>query len=420
MNAPLGISPLGRLHGFILPSVLLAVFVAQAAFAQPFDIGQTSRNYVDPARGNRSVPAEIFYPADTPGVDVPVAGSPGTAFPVITFGHGFLIPWDDYDYIWNGLVPEGYIVVMAKTEGGLLPNHLNFGLDLAFLVEALRGEGEDSGSIFHERVAETAAVMGHSMGGGASFLGAESCSTLTAITNLAAAETNPSAISAAGNIDVPAFIFAGSKDCVTPPANHQLPMYNALASACKTYINITGASHCQFAEYNFTCSLGEIGCSSPDITRGEQHALVLLHLIPWLDFNLKQDISAWNEFQDLLDAGSGITWLQDCVLTQVEGQKSEPLGIFREVELLGVRPNPFNPSTVVSFRLRSGKDVKLDVFDLSGRRVCSLYQGFTDAGLHELRWDGRDQGGKEVSSGIYLLRLSAEDETASCKVVVAR
>jgi hypothetical protein len=197
-------------------------------------------------------------------------------------------------------------------------------------------------------------------------------------------------------------------------------MYNALASACKTYINITGASHCQFAEYNLTCGLGEIGCSPPDITGGEQHTLVLLYLIPWLDLNLKQDISAWEEFQDLLDSGSGISWLEDCVLTQVGQKEFEPQPGNSTLGPVGAWPNPFNPSTVVSFRLVAGTEVRLEVFDLSGRRVCSLYDGVLGSGLHEVRWNGCDHSGGEVSSGIYIVRLSAADESASSKVVLAR
>ena len=52
-------------------------------------------------------------------------------------------------------------------------------------------------------------------------------------------------------------MFCGTNDCVTPPADHQIPMYDALAGGWRTRVTITGASHCQFNSYSFLCALGE-------------------------------------------------------------------------------------------------------------------------------------------------------------------
>jgi hypothetical protein len=155
--------------------------------------------------------------------------------------------------------------------------------------------------------------MGHSMGGGASFLAGQNFSDVSAMITFAAAETNPSAIQAAASIQVPTLVFSGSNDCVTPPPNHQVPMYNNLASDCKTFISITGGGHCYFADYNFNCASGEATCSpSPTITRDQQHGIILNHLTPYLEFMLKGNQQSWITFSNLLNNPTGITSLQTC------------------------------------------------------------------------------------------------------------
>ena len=118
----------------IFTLALTGLFLVQETFAQ-FPVGHRTITFVDPARNNRQVPAEIYYPAVAAGNNTTLASG---AFPVIVFGHGFLMPYSSYAYFRNAMVPDGYFVVFPTTEGTLVPNHLNFGLDLAFLVIAGR------------------------------------------------------------------------------------------------------------------------------------------------------------------------------------------------------------------------------------------------------------------------------------------
>ena len=111
--------------------------------AQAFQIGTTVITYSDPARSNRSIQTEIYYPAATAGSNVAV--SAGT-FPIIVFGHGFMMAWSAYQNIWEDLVPQGYIVIFPTTEGSISPNHANFGADLAFLVTKLQSESANNAS----------------------------------------------------------------------------------------------------------------------------------------------------------------------------------------------------------------------------------------------------------------------------------
>lgn len=74
---------------------------------------------------------------------------------------------------------------------------------------------------------------------------------------------------------------------------------------------------------------------------------------------------------------------------------------------LAACPNPFNPQTVVSYVLGTAADIELVVYDLAGRRVKALTEGWREAGTHTVTWDGRSDAGHRQSSGIYCLRLRA-------------
>lgn len=75
---------------------------------------------------------------------------------------------------------------------------------------------------------------------------------------------------------------------------------------------------------------------------------------------------------------------------------------------LAVAPNPFNPRTTVSFRLDADRMVNLDIFDLRGRRVATLWEGVKAAGDHTVIWEGRDHTGRTQPSGTYLVNLRGD------------
>ncbi len=83
-------------------------------------------------------------------------------------------------------------------------------------------------------------------------------------------------------------------------------------------------------------------------------------------------------------------------------------------------PNPFNPSTVIAFELARNGEITLRVFDVLGRRVRTLAKGRMTAGRHTMVWDGRDDAGRPVSSGVYVYRLQSERMLQSRKMLLLR
>jgi len=79
----------------------------------------------------------------------------------------------------------------------------------------------------------------------------------------------------------------------------------------------------------------------------------------------------------------------------------------RVTRLLSNVPNPFNPLTRIRFQLATAGPVRITVYDVTGRRIRTLFQGDLGSGLHELNWQGRDDRGRTVPSGAYYVRLDA-------------
>ena len=86
---------------------------------------------------------------------------------------------------------------------------------------------------------------------------------------------------------------------------------------------------------------------------------------------------------------------------------SDNVQLPKEFALNGNYPNPFNPTTTISFALPEASNVTLEVFDLMGRRVATLISGEVAAGMHEKIWDAHSDAGAMVASGVYLYRLRA-------------
>ncbi len=95
-------------------------------------------------------------------------------------------------------------------------------------------------------------------------------------------------------------------------------------------------------------------------------------------------------------------------------------GIPARFAIRGNSPNPFNPSTTISFTLPSSSRAELAVYSITGQRVRTLLSGPMTAGTHSAMWDGRDDSGKAVSSGVYLVRLRAGKTVSSHKMLLMK
>jgi hypothetical protein len=83
-------------------------------------------------------------------------------------------------------------------------------------------------------------------------------------------------------------------------------------------------------------------------------------------------------------------------------------------------PNPFNPVTTIEFNMPRRDHVTVEVFDLLGRRVLTLINGVLPAGTHRVEWNGLDEEGRSVASGVYLYRLRATEWVETKKMLLLK
>jgi dienelactone hydrolase len=319
-----------------------------------FEVGHVSANYIDPARSDRSIVCEVYYPSAAAGDAVPVAE--GT-FPFIAFGHGFVMDYTAYQNITDVLVQEGYILIYVETEGGFAPAHADFGLDLAYVADHFFEENATAGSLFQSHLIDRCAIMGHSMGGGATWLAANTSESVDCIAGLAPAETNPSAIAAASNVTVPAIVLSGSSDAVTAPADNHTPIFESTASACKYFVNIIEGSHCGYANSGSLCDFGELFFAG--LSREEQQQITHELLLAWFDVYLR-DNAASNEVLQLYDEMQGNTETTiECVVSVAQ---SDAQGML-------VFPNPCTESLFLESD--ASGSMTYSVMDLTGKVVAS-------------------------------------------------
>jgi hypothetical protein len=108
-------------------------------------------------------------------------------------------------------------------------------------------------------------------------------------------------------------------------------------------------------------------------------------------------------------------WLNSGEPFEEVGEASSAAEIPTQFALDAAHPNPFNPATAISYQLAANSHVRLQVYDMAGRLVTTLVEGWRSAGYHEVIFDGAG-----LASGIYLYRLQAGDFTAAGKMLLIK
>jgi len=115
------------------------------------------------------------------------------------------------------------------------------------------------------------------------------------------------------------------------------------------------------------------------------------------------------------DASDHAPRVGDFVLNAVT---ATPPALARGLRLLPNVPNPFNPRTTLRFALNRSERVRLEIVDPKGRRVRTLLDASLPAGNHEIAWNGTDDGGRAVASGVYRMVLIGNDGTRQSRPIV--
>ncbi|NOZ60660.1 MAG: T9SS type A sorting domain-containing protein [Calditrichaeota bacterium] len=83
-------------------------------------------------------------------------------------------------------------------------------------------------------------------------------------------------------------------------------------------------------------------------------------------------------------------------------------------------PHPFNPETEITYQIPQRSNIELTVFNLQGQKIRTLFSGQQSTGTHRVKWNGVDEKGNAVASGVYLCQLRAGKFVATKKMLLLR
>jgi dienelactone hydrolase len=399
-----------RMRKFTILSSFL--FLSIYAFGQ-FQLGHRVITFKDPARNNRSVETHLYYPANTAGDNVPIAN--GT-FPVVVMGHGFIMGNPAlYGYLWQEIATKGYIMAFPTTENGSVlppPNHLAFGQDLAFLVDTILGSNNVSSSFLFGKVTNKAAIMGHSMGGKSAHIGAKLTTKATTLISMGGSIANPpigTSVDVLGDyarhITIPTVVVAGEFDCVAPPAENQKLLYDTTIAACKYYVTIKGGGHCYFASQAgsglMSCESGENSSCTANftITREQQNQYLVSFLLPWLNYQLKNNAADGLAFRALVTTSNLYTTALNCPLntTGIENLTSSSINIF---------PNPASGS--FNIQTPNAENISINIKSITGANVFSNIFETNNITIQT----------ENFSKGLYFVEIIINNQKVVKKIII--
>lgn len=167
------------------------------------------------------------------------------------------------------------------------------------------------------------------------------------------------------------------------------------------WLNITDAN----------CSYGTIAPSQSSNGAPDSYEL---DLTDWPGGSFTVDVNVTWQDECGIDRNVVLQKTFDDVLTSVPGYVPDRYSLAQNF------PNPFNPTTEIEYELKQGGTVELAVFDVAGNRIRTLVSGARPSGPNTVLWDGRDNSGRTVSSGVYFYRIEAGQFTATKRMVLLK
>jgi len=114
------------------------------------------------------------------------------------------------------------------------------------------------------------------------------------------------------------------------------------------------------------------------------------------------------EYVNSLGNNEGTLYIEDLMVLTHSVNAIRPVGLSEEFTFVQNYPNPFNPTTTISFTIPAASNVRLDIYNVRGEKVCTLVNGYYSAGHYVQVWDGKNVDGLAVPSGVYMLRMISE------------
>lgn len=277
-----------------------------------YSVKKTNIKLKDDVR-ERQINAVIWRPVDGTG-----------PFPLVSINHGAGMAADNaieggYAYLGEALAARGYIVA-GWNDYVAIGSQWDYLLDSAAIRDSMYNASADASHEFHGLLCDKAVAVGHSLGGGAEFVGADAevmrnCGGQTpcnggytaSYQGLAALSGGfkwdedgaPNPYATAPRLKIPALFLSGTEDCMVKPLVENYPMYtNMTHSPCRIFANVTGADHCQWAGLSAVAQAACVALEKaafpckPSLSAKEQQAFALKYVLPFFEAVTKGNTAA--------------------------------------------------------------------------------------------------------------------------------
>ena len=146
----------------------------------------------------------------------------------------------------------------------------------------------------------------------------------------------------------------------------------------------------------------------------------------WMDVNINishlRGRSGRFEIQHYGGYGAASYLIDSIIITHWEPQLNDnDFVVIPSSSLLRANyPNPFNPTTTISYYIETDQEVSIDIFNIKGQKVKNLVNGYKTKGDHKVVWNGQDEKGNNVGSGVYFYRMKAGEYQATQKMLMIK
>jgi len=121
-----------------------------------------------------------------------------------------------------------------------------------------------------------------------------------------------------------------------------------------------------------------------------------------------------------VSTGADCSWLDNISFPPTEVVHVSQNNALPKIELVGNFPNPFNPQTTIMFQLSKLMPVELYIYNVKGQKVKTLLKEEKEAGIHSINWNGKDDNGSSVSSGVYFYKMITDEVIDSKKMLLLK
>jgi flagellar hook assembly protein FlgD len=112
--------------------------------------------------------------------------------------------------------------------------------------------------------------------------------------------------------------------------------------------------------------------------------------------------------------------IDDIEIDRTLASEEDIIPVVTQTALKGNYPNPFNPETSIAFDLANEEHVSIDIYNIKGQKVKTLANDRFGVGSHSIVWNGKDDSGKNVGSGIYFYNMKSGKYTSTRKMILMK